>query len=320
LDFIVKTAARQPYYKPVLQYFFMKCAIAFFLLLSSILSASAGITDCPAGYYFDPHSGVGCMQKDCTTVSHAFYDYGGNCVCYACGEVGCSGDINFSKMCRRAGDDASCPSCTYKCINPKELCPGEAASQSAAQPTGGDNIPATGEPQKGILDNIIVTIQDALNPEKQESSTTTTTLFTGMLSNGSWIDPNNVIFGLKENTGPNHPLPNHPLIGVAEAPGTSCPQGSWLLVDTSWREDSRKKCILTKADQMQQMKNLGLINRILSELSAFAHNFMSADDPCAAYQNQCDYTVSHTWQCSTSNEIRNTEQLKHSDRDCANYA
>ena len=96
---------------------------AFLLLFTSIASTKAGITDCASGYTWVRMSGVGCQQTDCRSVSHAFYDYTGHCVCYACGEVGCSGDKEFSKGCYRPGNYAACPNCLYKCVNPKDHCP-----------------------------------------------------------------------------------------------------------------------------------------------------------------------------------------------------
>ncbi len=109
-------------------------AFALFILCLLPTLVSAGISDCAAGYRFDRMSGVGCVQDKCRDVSHAFYNYVGYCVCYACGEVGCSGDKDFSKECRRAPDDKSCPSCLYQCINPKDKCPGEKDPQTAVTP------------------------------------------------------------------------------------------------------------------------------------------------------------------------------------------
>jgi hypothetical protein len=99
------------------------------LLLAS--TASAGITDCAQGYVFNPRSGVGCQQKDCGDVAHSFYDYTGHCVCYACGEVGCSGDPDFGKGCVRDRGYAACPGCLYMCISPDDRCPGERPTQGS---------------------------------------------------------------------------------------------------------------------------------------------------------------------------------------------
>ena len=95
------------------------------LLLIIVLAGctSAGITDCAQGYVFNPRSGVGCQQKDCGKVPHSFYDYTGHCVCYACGEVGCSGDKEYSKACKRPSIYKECPNCVYACVNPKSRCP-----------------------------------------------------------------------------------------------------------------------------------------------------------------------------------------------------
>ncbi|MDD5111512.1 MAG: hypothetical protein PHG85_03125 [Candidatus Altiarchaeota archaeon] len=102
------------------------------------LYAVAGIADCAPGYRFDRLSGVGCVQDKCSDVSHAFYNYVGYCVCYACGEVGCSGDKAFSKECRRPRDYESCPGCLYACVSPESKCPGEQDAKppsSSATPT-----------------------------------------------------------------------------------------------------------------------------------------------------------------------------------------
>ncbi len=104
------------------------------LLALAVLAGSveAGIGDCASGYRFDRMSGVGCVQDRCADVSHAFYSYVGYCVCYACGEAGCSGDKAYSKECRRPHDYKSCPGCLYACIGPGDKCPGEKDALSAS--------------------------------------------------------------------------------------------------------------------------------------------------------------------------------------------
>ncbi len=110
------------------------CASLFLVLVFALPSSvSAGITDCAEGYSFNPRSGVGCMQKDCTSVPHAFYDYTGHCVCYACGEVGCSGDKDYRKGCTRDASYAQCPWCLYLCISPDDRCPGEKPTQASCE-------------------------------------------------------------------------------------------------------------------------------------------------------------------------------------------
>ncbi|MFH0861462.1 MAG: hypothetical protein V1875_00390 [Candidatus Altiarchaeota archaeon] len=101
---------------------FASSALALILLMNL---SSATSTDCPEGFWFNRNSGVGCQQKDCFKVAHAFYSYVGDCVCYACGEARCSGDLNFKKGCYRGQDYESCPGCLYLCISPEDNCPGE---------------------------------------------------------------------------------------------------------------------------------------------------------------------------------------------------
>jgi hypothetical protein len=122
----------------------VKNVIFALVAISALLPlASAGGGDCPAGYRFERMSGVGCVQDKCRDVPHAFYNYVGYCVCYSCGEVGCSGDKEFSKECKRAADYASCPNCLYSCINPGDKCPQEQTTKPPAQPTTTMKTPAS---------------------------------------------------------------------------------------------------------------------------------------------------------------------------------
>jgi len=112
----------------------MRHALTLLVLVVCAGAVEAGIGDCPSGYRFDRMSGVGCVQDKCGDVAHAFYSYVGYCVCYACGEVGCSGDKAYSKECRRPQDYKSCPGCLYACIGPTDKCPGETDTQTVVIP------------------------------------------------------------------------------------------------------------------------------------------------------------------------------------------
>lgn len=85
-------------------------------------SAPAAFGDCPAGFVFDPRSGVGCKQADCNNVPNGHWSYEGYCVC------GSSGSINENpkdpnKECAYPGDYAACPGCLYACVHFDEECP-----------------------------------------------------------------------------------------------------------------------------------------------------------------------------------------------------
>lgn len=99
--------------------------LPLFILITSTVSFAA-TPDCPPGHEWDRRV-VGCVQSGCRDIPHAFQNYVLNCVCYACGDRGCTGDPEFSKGCRRPQDYASCPGCLFMCINPEDACPGEGA-------------------------------------------------------------------------------------------------------------------------------------------------------------------------------------------------
>ncbi|MFC2162673.1 hypothetical protein ACFLRF_03250 [Candidatus Altiarchaeota archaeon] len=110
------------------------------LLLALIVFSMqvAAVHECQSGYNWDRRV-IGCIQTNCEDVEHAFYNYGLNCVCYACGDRGCTGDEKFQKPCRRPADYAGCPGCLYSCIGPDDLCPGEQGpvkDDSGTQTTG----------------------------------------------------------------------------------------------------------------------------------------------------------------------------------------
>jgi hypothetical protein len=110
-------------------------------------------------------------------------------------------------------------------------------------------------------------------------------------------------------TGVNHPLPNHPVIGLAEPPSKEC-AGGWVLLDTQWRMEIRKKCALTYSELHERKRGeLGTISYYIWAITNLPREIFE-HDPCAVYDPQCDYTAAHTWQCPSDNSIVNWDQTK----------
>jgi hypothetical protein len=94
------------------------------IILATISTSHAAITDCKNGYKFNRNSGVGCQQINCNDIPDAHYSYTGSCIC------GTSGSINEkatdpNKACRYGNDHTSCPGCVYACVHLDEKCPDE---------------------------------------------------------------------------------------------------------------------------------------------------------------------------------------------------
>jgi hypothetical protein len=115
-------------------------------------NADAAFGDCPAGFVFDPRSGVGCKQADCASIPSAHYSYEGYCVC------GSSGSINENpkdpnKECGYPSEHSACPGCLYACVHLDEECPASGADKNngeGARETGGNSeLPPTA-PEKKI--------------------------------------------------------------------------------------------------------------------------------------------------------------------------
>jgi len=110
-------------------------------------------------------------------------------------------------------------------------------------------------------------------------------------------------------TGVNHPRVRHPVIGMAEPPSSDC-AGGWVLLDTQWRMEQRGNCTLTYAELHEQKR------RELSTIRYYIWAVMNIPgeifnhDPCAIYDEQCEYTAAHTWQCPSNNAIVNWDQNK----------
>ncbi|MFH1722197.1 MAG: zinc-ribbon domain-containing protein [Candidatus Altiarchaeota archaeon] len=106
--------------------------VVFFLCIVIVSFVFSGFAiaqqDCALGHEWSRRV-VGCIQSNCDDISHAFQNYVLHCVCYDCGERGCTGDIEFSKGCHRSLDYKSCPGCLYACISPDGMCPGEKPTQ-----------------------------------------------------------------------------------------------------------------------------------------------------------------------------------------------
>jgi hypothetical protein len=116
---------------------------AFFFVSFPVRGA---IDDCPAGYRFDPRSGVGCVQTDCASVPFAHYSYEGYCVC------GSSGSINENlndpnKECGYPSDRAGCPHCLYACVHLNEDCPSLETVEAEAEPA----VVVSNETAEGVV-------------------------------------------------------------------------------------------------------------------------------------------------------------------------
>jgi hypothetical protein len=77
---------------------------------------------CLPGYHFDPKSGIGCIQTDCSKVTHAHYSFDGYCVCGTSGVPGEKPD-DPNLECKLPRNHAGCPGCTYLCLKLIETCP-----------------------------------------------------------------------------------------------------------------------------------------------------------------------------------------------------
>ncbi len=104
------------------------CIILHFLSILFVVfvphRAESALGDCPAGYFFDRNSGVGCKQTNCNEIENAHWSYEGRCVC------GSSGSENEklddpNKECFLPHADTSCPDCIVKCVHFNEKCPSE---------------------------------------------------------------------------------------------------------------------------------------------------------------------------------------------------
>ncbi|MCB9636886.1 MAG: hypothetical protein H6721_32665 [Sandaracinus sp.] len=76
---------------------------------------------CRAGFQWNRRFG-GCVQVDCSSVTHAHYAHGGECVC------GSSGSVNEratdpNQECSTPRDDTTCSGCVYACVRNGQSCP-----------------------------------------------------------------------------------------------------------------------------------------------------------------------------------------------------
>jgi hypothetical protein len=128
--------------------FFTAFIGAVFLFFYGSVNAAFG--DCPAGFVFDPRSGVGCKQADCASIPSAHYSYEGYCVC------GSSGSINENpsdpnKECGYPSEHSACPGCLYACVHLNEECPASGEDKNngqGASGTGGDSAHPDASPEK----------------------------------------------------------------------------------------------------------------------------------------------------------------------------
>jgi hypothetical protein len=118
------------------------CLILSCLLLYPLIAHGA-FGDCPAGYFFDPRSGVGCKQTYCNDIKDAHWSYEGYCICGSSGSE-TEDPTQANKECYLPREDASCPGCLAQCVHFDELCPGEERAVTTLVPApiqGGDMTP-----------------------------------------------------------------------------------------------------------------------------------------------------------------------------------
>jgi hypothetical protein len=103
----------------------------------------AAFGDCPAGYFFDARSGVGCKQTYCNDIESAHWSYEGYCVCGSSGSE-TEDPTQANKECYLPADDPGCPGCVAMCRHFNEPCPGEERAETTLVPgaiQGGDMTP-----------------------------------------------------------------------------------------------------------------------------------------------------------------------------------
>ena len=74
--------------------------------------------------------------------------------------------------------------------------------------------------------------------------------------------------------------------------------------------EKRRKCKLSyKELHEQNRRELSTINYYLGAITNLPSEFFD-HGPCAVYDEQCEYTCAHTWQCISNNAIVNWDQTK----------
>ncbi|MBI5037871.1 MAG: hypothetical protein HZC01_04180 [Candidatus Kerfeldbacteria bacterium] len=103
---------------------FGAAVIAVIVICVQAPRAAGEIGDCPAGYEFQPSSGVGCVQINCNDVENGHWSYTSACICGSAGSI-YEDPTDPNKGCYYDRDYAACPGCLYACVHTDEACPDE---------------------------------------------------------------------------------------------------------------------------------------------------------------------------------------------------
>jgi hypothetical protein len=267
---------------------FAKALMVLSVLLLSSVTASA-VPDCGKGFKFD----------------------GGWNSCGCCIPESCPPPMGYTytKSACRCPDErwSACFDDVAKkytvCVPPGSTCPekylNDPGYDKACTQQRGICLAKCADPKA------IVACQDACPTQDSCKKAQTQTQTQG---EDSSVIPANLPFKVGGD-GVNHPRIRHPVVGLAEPPKTPC-AGGWTLLDTQYRMEQRRNCTKSYSELHQEKKKeLGTIKYIFWTIISLPREIFE-HDPCFEYDEQCEYTAAHTWQCPSNNAIVNWDQTK----------